>query len=84
MKSVTIWSSRLPYYLLPTSKLKYFRIVTIFFLLVNITFLSAENPPSENLSETKYFDELKLNKLNFNLMNGLQLNYLIYNASISI
>ena len=65
-----------PYLFMHPNSFKSIKMILV--LLSLITYFSSAELPS-----TKNLDELKWKKTNFNLMLGLQLNYLIYNASIS-
>ena len=79
MKLEANWNNHTFRYLLYYNILKSIRIFAIFVLLPNNILTSTELDPQ---SKTNYPGEFQFKKSNFNFLRGLQLNYLIYNASI--
>ena len=73
---VTKWNMNrfIPYLLIHPNNLKFIKIIPIL-LSVITNFSSAEFQSTDS-------DELKWKKTNLNVMSELQLNYLIYDASI--
>ena len=73
---VTKWNMNrfIPYLLINQNNLKFIQIIPIL-LSVITNFSSAEFQSTDS-------DELKWKKTNLNMMSELQLNYLIYDASI--
>ena len=73
---VTKWNMNrfIPYLLINQNNLKFIQIIPIL-LSVITNFSSAEFQSTDS-------DELKWKKTNLNVMSELQLNYLIYDASI--